>query len=154
VSVFDQLNTMSAFVEYAEHQEDSVSGWTVGQQIEHCCLTMRAVGEALSRTSDLPGRTKLTIVARRIFKAGSIPRGRAKAPTQVQPGTTPSPEDLRRSIEKARAAVAVIDPDDEAGTFEHPYFGSLNREQAIRFIELHNAHHLAIVEDILGAKTG
>ena len=45
--------------------------------------------------------------------------------------------------------VSKIEAIDKRAYFIHHIFGSLNKEQTIRFLNIHTNHHLNIVEDIL-----
>lgn len=63
----------------------------------------------------------------------------------------PSEDELIRSIEKARSAVQKLDPTENTGYFEHHIFGILGQARVVRFLQIHNGHHLRIVRDILDA---
>jgi len=143
---------MLSLADRADVRNPSVSAWSVGQQIEHCCLTMRSTAAAIRQGRDQPALTALNAFGRQVFRSGEIPRGRVQAPGPVGVADTPSPETLRRSLAKARSAVETLDPSAKAGPFEHPFFGILDQAHSLRFIEIHNAHHLAIVRDILEAR--
>jgi hypothetical protein len=151
MTLLDQIDRMNDVASELSASASEVSGWTVGQQIEHCCLTVRATVVNVVRSRNETANPSLTIVGRRIFASGQIPRGRAQAPASVVVESTPSHDELVRSLKKAREGAERLDPHKENGFFDHPYFGRLDQAQCIQYLEIHNAHHLAIIDDILAA---
>jgi len=86
-----------------------------------------------------------------VFASGRIPRGRAKSPDPAVPSEGVTEDELRvlldesgRQLEAARAA-----PPD--AWFRHFAFGVLDRDRTLKFIRIHNRHHLRIVQDTLRA---
>jgi len=145
-----QIDELAGYIDRAELVSPDVSGWSVGQQIEHSLLSIRTMVAAIGRTSDGSGpESSLTAIGRLVLMSGQIPRGRGQAPASVTVEATPNEEHLLRSVEKARSAIARLDEISDAGVFDHPYFGVLDKKRTIRFIEIHTDHHLAIVRDIL-----
>lgn len=149
MKLIDQIDEMAGLAGLAETLAPEVSGWTVGQQIFHCCLTIRRVTAALSRSGPEPAKPKLTTIGRLVLTTGRISRGRGTAPAAVVVDVPPSVLEVRRIVEKARASVGRFDQVPDTGRFKHPYFGVLDMERSRRFLEIHNEHHLAIIKDIL-----
>ena len=81
-----------------------------------------------------------------------IPRGKAKAPKTARPEGNQSPEDLRNRIPGLKEKLAGLTKLHPNANFKHPFFGSLNLKTTIRFLFVHNQHHLKIVQDILAQK--
>ena len=78
-----------------------------------------------------------------------IPRGRAKAPSTVHAHETITRQNLESMFQKATDNIKMLHSLPFNAHFNHPYFGTLNLKQSIRFIEVHNNHHLKIIRDIL-----
>jgi len=151
MTVLEQIDQMRDLVARSTVSAAEVSGWCVGQQIQHCCLAMRTIVAGVERTEGQPAKENLSVIGRVIFATGRIPRGRAQAPKSVVVDEAPSEEELIESIEKSRTAVQELDPNVKTGYFVHHIFGVLGQARVLRFLEIHNGHHLRIVRDILTA---
>lgn len=129
-----------------------ISGWTVGQQIEHVCMTIVRVHKELFSPASLNRKTHLKPLGRAILTVGRIPRGRGKAPAVVRPSDGSTTEQVQAVVLNAKASGAEVANAPEAGTFDHPIFGVLDKKRAIRFLEVHTDHHIRIIKDILDAR--
>lgn len=136
-----------------EQHDPKISGWSVALQIEHLVRVLRGVGDGFDKLArgegDGPASPKP--IGRLILFLGWIPRGRAKVPERVQPQGVDAGElaaDLAR--EKRRFDELDLEALDQAdGTLPHPVFGPLTARRWLRFLEVHNHHHLKIVGDVL-----
>jgi hypothetical protein len=84
-----------------------------------------------------------------VFTKGKIPRGRAKSPKVVQPKENILENDLRIHLSETKAKIKELAAISDDAFFNHPYFGNLKRKQAMRFLEIHTNHHLAIINDVV-----
>ena len=85
----------------------------------------------------------------RIFKAGSIPRGVAKAPKTVMALDEIKIEELQDQFSEARKQIYTIKILHKDCYFDHPYFGLLNLSMANEFFVIHTNNHLKIIKDII-----
>ena len=129
-----------------------VSGWSVGQQVDHMLNVAHGVffrltgdGEEVPHGINLSGRLLLGI--------GWLPRGVGKSPKSVLPGEAPVAEELgvrlarlRGDFQGLRFRTGLLV--SRRRLFKHPYFGGLDCAQTLRFLSVHNHHHLKIVRDI------
>ena len=146
------LSALREAASRAEVTAPDVSGWSVGMHVQHCCLTMIGVCRLLVDSEPPPPARRFSLLTILVFLAGRIPRGRAQAPEQVVPSAGVSAGELaalldesERLIESARASRADC-------WFQHFRFGTLNRDQTLKFIGIHNGHHSRIISDILAAE--
>ncbi len=135
---------------------ERVSGWSVGDHLEHLQRVGRSVLGVLDklRAEPRPGPGPgIRAVGRLTLLVGFIPRGRARAIKSVEPQGLPQ-ERLRTELAALLARLAALAPEQLAqleGTtarFPHPIFGRLDARQWLRFLEVHQAHHLKIIRDI------
>jgi hypothetical protein len=124
------------------------SSWNVGQQIEHCCLVIGGVHEALAKSQPPAPRARISLVRRGVFLTGRIPRGRAKAPKSVHPAAVPDRAHLETCLERAREQVEAIRALGADAWFKHFVFDVLRRDEALRFLQIHTDHHLRIMRQI------
>lgn len=139
---------------------ESVSGWSVAEQLYHIAAAAGRMLTAAERTMDRekPAREggRPSVAGRAVMLAGRIPRGRGRAPSAVHP-----PDDLRREqLENTigwcrRVHHRLAGRTDEIATAtwraEHFVFGWLNAIQWLRIVAIHSDHHFLIVDDILAA---
>jgi hypothetical protein len=129
-----------------------VSGWSVGQQVDHMLNVAHGVfyrltgdGEEVPHGINLSGRLLLGI--------GWLPRGVGKSPKSVLPGEVPIADELgarlarlRGDFQGLRFRTGLLA--SRRRLFKHPYFGGLDCAQTLRFLSVHTHHHLKIVRDI------
>lgn len=130
-----------------------VSAWSVGQQVDHMLNVAHGVFSRLTGEGDdeLPHGINLT--GRLLLAIGWLPRGVGKSPRSALPGEAPVAEvlgarqvRLRGDFQGLRFRTGLLA--SRRRLLKHPYFGGLDCAQALRFLSVHNHHHLKIVRDI------
>jgi hypothetical protein len=132
-------------------QRPGVSGWSAGEHLDHLAKVTGSVLRQLSKNEavDVP---PISVIGRVILTTGWIPRGKARSPEKLRAVVT-----TREELEKAFAELAAMigafpgETDLLSGRplMKHPIFRGLDATQSLRFIEIHNAHHLKIARDVL-----
>lgn len=130
---------------------DRVSGWSIGQQIDHILKANGAIlaGVAAGKPQSGPA---ISLSGRMVLLMGFIPRGVGKSPERYIGTEVPAAE-LAQAIAEARQRLAGLRNEparlasDEL-VIKHPRFGLLTASQAIHFAKIHAAHHLKIIQDI------
>jgi len=130
---------------------EQVSAWSVYKHVEHVLLTNSSILSAIER-GDAPLKIeKRTFIGYVVLLLGYIPRGRAKAPKEVEP-LGKSKSDLQEFNQEliGRLESLLNAPLNEPNKViaNHPYFGGLSKKQWIRFLVIHSRHHLKIIEKI------
>ena len=142
----DQLKDL---LKEAELVNPAVSAWSVGKHIEHCCLAMKTISKTLLDSKPPSPRSEHPLRAFLLLTFGKIPRGRGKSPKPAIPSeTTPSTQRLTELINDSYRLTEEAKGCDPDCWFNHFFFGRLRRDQALKFIAIHNKHHLKIVADI------
>jgi hypothetical protein len=137
---------------------EAVSGWSVAQQLEHLGLTGGKVLDAVDailRDPATPPRGWPNPAGWMVLLTGRIPRGRVKAKPEWSPPDS--------SAERARQGVAALDARSTAlasrtaelaaarATRTHPRLGQFDARRWLRFLAIHQDHHLRLVHDIRAA---
>jgi hypothetical protein len=146
------LEELRAAVAHADSSAARVSKWSVGMHIHHCCLGMMGICRVLSASQPPPPGSRFSLAAAFVFLTGRIPRGRGKAAEVVLPKQDVSQEELSALLDESERMLAAARELDRGAWFEHFAFGVLARDRALRFVEIHNRHHLRIISDIGGAR--
>lgn len=151
-----RLRELARSPELLAVRSPAVSGWSVGEHVEHLDASDRlilaglrgaAAGAAGGETGGGPN-----LVGRLCLLTGWIPRGRGRAPSSVRP----------RGIDARELDGRLADLESELSALEpalprlvasplrapHPVFGPLAPGQWLRFVSIHHRHHLKIVRDI------
>ena len=153
------------FVDLSRSPEDvavrieTVSAWSVGEQLEHLALVDRRILDGMEKLRDEPesfprdGSPKL--LGRIFLWLGVIPRGRGQAPAPSRPQGL-SADQLATVWSEVERRFRDLEPllDDLAATgrrMPHPIFGPLDFGQWLRFIQVHHHHHWKIIRDIRAA---
>ena len=133
----------------AEATVPTVSSWSVGEHIHHCCLSMIGISKSLRKSTPPAPQVKPTIARAAVLYFRFIPRGRAQSPSFVVPKPSMPPEELRTMLDQSAELLAMAHGLDRSTWFTHPFLGPMHRDQALKFVLVHNRHHLKIVADIL-----
>lgn len=135
----------------ADKRVPAVSEWSVGMHIHHCALATIGIVRALAASTPPPPASKVPVARRLVFLSGRIPRGRGRSPDAVLPRADVSTAELNEQVEKAEEMLSRVDALDPKTWFKHFAFGVLDRDQTLKFIRIHNRHHLRIIADIVSA---
>lgn len=143
------LDKLEALIPHRDRASSEVSKWSVGMQIQHCLISTKAILDAVADSE--PGAEKPTFSLPRlvVLTLGRIPRGKGKAPKASHPEPSPSEEVLRQSLQEARESARRARGAEKDAYWRHFVFGVMRRDTALKFVEIHNKHHMRIVDDIL-----
>jgi len=145
-----KIKELESFLPKIKVCNESVSIANIGWHIEHTTKSMYGISKALLASD--PKKYKWTFNFYRYFFTylNYIPRGR-KAPKSVKVESSGDVKIIKKNIEKVRIIAQKLDALPKNSYFYHPYFGDMNKDIAIRFINVHAHHHLKIMKDILNA---
>ncbi len=160
----DALLEMARVPETLETRRESISKWSVGEQMQHVTLVDGGILRMLEKASlPVPGGASNssgdmadkgpTMIGRCMLLLGFIPRGRGKAPSFVMPSETRY-DQVEPSLAAVRQRFADLDlvPLTRAGALaRHHVFGHLNGTCWLRFVDIHHHHHWKIIRDMLRA---
>lgn len=131
-----------------------VSGWSIAQHIEHTIkstsgMLMLIMG-SVSGTANAELHPSLS--ARFTLLTGFIPRGKIKAQGPAVP-TGQTNDELRAAVAQAGAFVKNLEArlgeiEAATGRTPHPALGALRPIDWLRFIGIHQHHHMKIIRDI------
>ena len=147
--VLQTLDGLNNYLPRCSVKNEKISKWSVGMQIEHCLLGTRGICSALANSKPYTGKIKKGFLRRIIFLTGIIPRGRGKAPDAALPNEESIESGLRDLLAEARLSTQKVAETDCACWWEHFRFGVMKRDEALKFVSIHNKHHLKIISDIL-----
>ena len=133
-SELSELARLAGDSEAMASRAPSVSGWSVGEHVEHLAASDQLILDGLLKigsdaTGGKPGRPNL--LGRICLTAGWIPRGRGRAPEATVPRGA-EPEEILRRIRGQEEGFAVLADSAESlattrATVPHPVFGRLGR---------------------------
>ncbi len=145
-----ELNRLAAHLDQEDKRAASVSKAGIYWHVDHCLRILQAVPPAMHKSIKENYRPKRSFTKTLIMTTGYIPRGKARSPKHV----TPEKNALDRKAITARLKDTIKQTNKlvdlaESSFMEHPFFGSLQKKQAIKFMKIHTRHHLKIIRDIL-----
>lgn len=130
-------------------ENTSVTKASVGWHVEHTLLTINVIIEELKLSNPKEYTSKFSLPKLAVFALNYIPRGKAKAPSVVQPAADFNMDSLKIQIKSTIANVGLLPTFNANQYFKHPIFGMLNLKPTIKFLTIHSQHHLKIIDDIL-----
>lgn len=142
------VDELASWIPRLDQSNPKVSNWTVGQQIYHCLVATTTIAKSVTGSdpgSEVPSFSLPRFV---VMTLGWIPRGKGKAPKGSQPESQPTSEELQALVGPAKEALAAAAGAPADAFWRHFKFGVMPRDNALKFIEIHNRHHLRIIEDI------
>jgi DinB superfamily len=143
------LDEIEQYFPHLDQRNPEVSGWCVREQLHHALLSADGIARLVVESTAGARRPSLSPIKWIVLTTGKIPRGRAQAPKRVWPSAGVSREELEQLLAHARESVAAAEAADPAAWYDHFVFGVMRRNEAMKLIQIHTRHHLAIVKDIL-----
>lgn len=148
----EQVAELESYVPKMELLEPSVSSASVGWQIDHDLRVLSGVLQSIRQEPIKTFQPKFSFKKSIIFALGIIPRGKVKAPKQVNNLELISAETLQDIFSKTKYLLSKWRSIPENHFFSHHIFGDLSKQKTERFLEIHTQHHLNIIRDIIKVK--
>lgn len=150
-----QVAEMRALADSADGQlfaESRLSGWTPAEHLDHVTKVAASVVNRLLQHDAERVNAPLSFIGRVVLILGRFPRGRGRSPERLRGARLTAPE-LHAGLTKLEGKLDQLEQAHLAETrgavVPHPRFGGLRPGQALRFVAIHNDHHLRIIADIL-----
>lgn len=144
-----QLAEMEHYIHLKSQCNSAVSNAPVGWHLSHNLKVINNIIIALESSRPEDYRQEFNFLRIMVFLTRKIPRGRAQAPMVVHPPDHITREGLHDELTEAERKIKLLANMDKKAFFRHPYFKDLNRDQTKKFLEIHTAHHLKIIREIL-----
>jgi hypothetical protein len=128
-----------------------VSEWSVGMQVQHCCLATSGICRSLIASTPPAPRSGFSLVTSLVLLSGRIPRGRGRSPEPAIPREGVPIDELEAMLDESEQLLAEARQVGPNAWYRHFFFGVLDRDRTLKFIGIHNRHHLRIISDILAA---
>lgn len=138
--------------------DETVSVWSVGQQLEHVARADEAIFGGIVQLLDSPdaeARGKPSRMGRAVMLLGRIPRGKGRSPEPFL-STGLDAAEVRGRLAACRRSWRDFESrldglPDALARRPHPVLGAFDACQWLRFEQIHLRHHRAIIDDILGS---
>lgn len=146
------LDELERAIPHAETANPKISKATIGWQIDHSCLVINKITEAILETDPDAFKSSFNKWRFICLGLGWFPRGKARAPKIVKPLETPATQnELQQGIDQAHESLNRFRQLQEKQYMKHPYFGMLDRDTTARFLFVHTQHHIKIIRDMMAA---
>lgn len=156
-SQWDYLLELCADGELFDLQQDSVSAWSVGQQLAHVGIVVNLLASAIEgmlANPDQDAGLEPNEMGMAVLTGGEIPRGRGQAPDMLTPKGDETPDVVQAVLMAAKPKWEAFSGQVNeilncTATFPHFALGNFTPAQWIRFNAIHTDHHLHIIRDII-----
>jgi len=143
------LNEIERNIPHYEVENLKISNASVGWQLEHIMLVLNSVIRTIEVSNPAEYNYKWNLNRVIVMTTSKIPRGKAKAPSRVQPVVEFNETTLLKHLANTRESLSKLKRLNKNQFFSHPYLGHMKLKPTIKFLGIHTKHHLKIVADIL-----
>ncbi|WP_194852008.1 hypothetical protein [Nonlabens antarcticus] len=146
----EEFNELESYLKLGNITNLEVSKEGIYWHVDHSYRILEGVPEMLRLSKKEDYKPKTSIIKWVIMTFKWIPRGKGVSPKNVVPDENHlSIEEIKSRGEEAYARVNSIHELPEWAHFRHPLFGSLKRDETVKFLGIHTNHHLKIMRDII-----
>ncbi len=149
MAINKEIATLEQYIEHSDKLNDAVSEAPTGWHIDHSLRVIIGVCKLLQRSDPNEYKKQFNLKWKGILVTKVFPRGKIQAPSIVNNEDEITQESLHALLQKAKELLEIIKTLPSKSHFEHQIFGTLDRDQTIKFLGLHTQHHLKIIQDIL-----
>ncbi|MCP4442301.1 MAG: DinB family protein [Aureispira sp.] len=149
MSLLNDAETFQQYIPQSDVFKEKISKRSVGWHLEHCLQSMYGILKVLQRSNPKDYKSNFNFQRSLVLGTGWIPRGVGKASKDVNPKTEASQDKLEELVVKIKDNINAVQNASAKSNFKHPVFGLLNKKQTLKFIAIHNKHHLKIIKEIL-----
>jgi hypothetical protein len=143
------IQELQDYLSLKDEKDTSTSASNVGWHLDHSLKVFNTVSENFLKSNPKMYAYEFNKWRTLCFILGYFPRGKAKAPRQVSSPKIITTKELELQFKLALSHTRMIKKAHHNAYFRHLIFGNLNKKRTIRFLQIHTAHHLKIIKDIL-----
>lgn len=147
--ILKHLNRLEEQITLHSLSNPEVSQVDVGWHLAHSFKVINQIYAVVKESDPAKYRWLPNPLRVLVWKSGKMKRGAGKAPDSVLPSTHITEDSLRQQLAEARGSIVAFNDLPERGHMRHFAFGTLKRDDALRFVEIHTNHHLQIMLDIV-----
>ena len=144
-----ELTEIRKYIPQKDQYEASVSKANVAWHLSHMLMVIDSVCKAMQKSKPENYKSKFNLNRTLVFTLNKIPRGRGRSPKIVRPPDDISAAHIEQQLSEVSTALAAYVQLETNAHFTHPFFGMLNKKQAVKFLKIHTEHHLKIVREVL-----
>lgn len=152
INLESEVLELGNFIFDADLIDIKISKREIAWHIDHCLRVTSGIITILEKSNPADFKSNFNLKRFLVLSLKTIPRGKGRAPKEVNNEGKIEVSDLEVLLQKALVQVGKIDSLPEKSNFVHPYFGQLKAKQSIKFISLHNKHHIKIIKEIYKSK--
>ncbi len=145
----NQLKEIESLVQFRDQKDSNISEADVEWHLDHMLKVINRIYDSLEKSDPEEFSWSPNPLKALVFFTGTMKRGVGKSPDSVRPPANISTTDIEDQIEEAKSKLMQFDDLHEKSHFYHYAFGTLDLQDAKRFVEIHTDHHLKIIRDIL-----
>jgi len=131
----------------AEKSSIEVSKANVGWHIAHSYLVIIKSCENLLSNTNRPSKNRKWFIQEVFFLLRKIPRNKIEAPDFVVPIDN-SEKEIKRLYNKTITLIEQVER-IKNGYLSHPFLGPIKLQRVPLFLQIHTAHHLQIIREII-----
>lgn len=144
-----KLEELESLASQLDKQNTKISAASVGWHIDHSLKVVINTCEAIKKSKPEDYKWRFNFSRFVVFTLGSFPRGSARAPKSVMPDGEVTGQAIAEQFQRARLMIKDVKTLPAKSNFYHPYFGSLQLSEFLKFLSIHTNHHLKISKDII-----
>jgi hypothetical protein len=142
------INNLESYIDRCDKINTQISHQNIGWHIAHSCRVINAITKTLISSNPENAKPRFNVTYYKVILTNYIPRGKAKAPSFVNPSDLITKEEVLADVAQAKESIALLSKAGRGQYFTHPGFGDLNRNKTLTFLAVHTNHHLKIIKDI------
>ena len=142
------IHQLEHFLDSYQKTNNKISQQNIGWHIAHSCRVINTITKTLISSNPENAKPRFNVTYYKVILTNYIPRGKAKAPSFVNPSDLITKEEVLADVAQAKESIALLSKAGRGQYFTHPVFGDLNRNKTLTFLAVHTNHHLKIIKDI------
>ena len=151
MSFSQMLSRLENALQYIDKSNSNISARGVDWHLEHSLKIIAAICKTVTNSKPEEFKPNFNVGKYYILWSGRIPRGKARSPKPFNNPEAIDHSSVPQRLEVAQKSLSLLDSLHPKQHFKHPMFGDLNLAQSKKFIHIHTAHHLDIIEEIINA---
>lgn len=148
-TIEDLAHRIDLMREFADKENTSISDGSVAWHLEHSLMVINQIIRGLLASDPTKYQPKFSFAKLIVFATGRIPKGKARSPKNVTPVKKSDQQSILEELKFTKENIPKVYQLPKNAFITHPYFGDLNVDKAIKFMDIHTRHHLRIINDII-----